>query len=116
MVANVLRHYPAYRLEDFYHKSFVDGGVTAKQLFFLYRSADDERYEYYRFLGALQGIDIDEKRTGETVNEVKTEERQFLFQDPAVYQNMTEEEKQKETDKMLGHWKSFQLKTSPKEQ
>ena len=60
----MLRHYPAYRLEDFYSKKFVDGGVTYAQLLFLYNEADDASYNKQKFLAALRGIDLDAENPG----------------------------------------------------
>ena len=112
-----MRNYPSYRLEDFHQKRFLEGGITSKQMFFLYRSADAERYNYYRFLGALQGVDIDASKEKPTqTTSIKTQgDKQFLFQAPEDYEKMTDEERKLKTDKMMEHWKGFQLKTSPKQ-
>lgn len=119
MIASVIRSYPSYRLEDFYRKSFLQGGITTNQLFFLFKSADTEKYDYYKFLGALQGIDIEETTKDQGQNErlpTSKEEEAFLFQDPAVYEVMTAEEREAKNKEMMEHWKGFQLKTSPKQQ
>lgn len=39
---------------------------------------------------------------------------QYIFGDQSDYEGMSEEQKEAETKKMLSHWKSFSLSSSPK--
>lgn len=113
-----MRHYPSYRLPDFYQKTFVQGGITRNQLLFLFDSADKERYEEHRFLAAIQGIDIDEgkkdKKTTTQAVDVNLNKDPFVFKAPEDYEHLSEEEKASMTQDMLKHWKNFSLHSSPK--
>lgn len=115
MIATVLRNYPAYRIEHFYQKSFLEGGVTYNQTIFLFKSADDEKFRDYKFQAGIHGVDIDaDAEGGDKPKSKQTNEETFLFKDPADYEGLSDEEKQRETDAMQQHWSGFQLKTSPK--
>lgn len=112
-----MRAYPSYRLEDFHRKRYLDGGVTSNQLFYLFRTADEEKYEYYRFLGQLQGVDIadpDGKNAEPDKQVHRSDGDRPLFQDPVVYESWSEEEREAETKVMMNEWSDFGLKTSPK--
>lgn len=111
-----MRRYPAYRLEDFYRKSYLDGGVTFDQLFFMFEDSDREEYEDRRFFAAIQGIDIDDDKPRKSTNNSphitdpvhnNGPEKQFLFKDPAEYDLMSEEQKAAETNKMKKFWEGF---------
>lgn len=86
----------------------------------MYNSADKEKYEDKRFSAAIQGIDIDDggkgkPSKGKSVREQIAEtDAQFMFSEQSDYSNMSEEEKEAETKKMLSHWKGFSLSSSPK--
>lgn len=121
----MLRHYPSYRLADFYSKSFLDGGATYKQLITLFRYADEERYDNFKFHAAIHGIDLDAPPEDETSESSDTPrvygagqgaEERFLFKDPADYEKMTDEQRAKEDQKMKEHWGVFRIRSSPKEQ
>jgi len=104
----VLRNYPAYRIEDFYVKSYREGGLTYQQFLFLHKSADDHLYNQNRFMAGIHGIDLEG-----TVSEVKTSaagpkssrKDPVLFGDPADYAHLSEQERKDLTQKMLNHWK-----------
>ena len=114
-----MQGYPAYRLEDFYRKSFLEGGLTYSQLVKLFdyqmKSLEDE----YRFHAAIHGIDLDESVEQSTSSSrsksTSGSESQFIFRDPAEYENMTDEEKTKATREMMTHWRGFSLKNTPKQ-
>jgi len=118
-VATVMRTYPTYRLEDFYRKSFIQGGLTLDQVVFLFESYDSSRYDDQRFMAAIHGIDMDaaeedgvkptaQQPVSKALPKSTTNvEKPFLFRDPADYANMSEDERAAETRKMMGFWKPF---------
>jgi len=115
----VLRWYPGYRLEDFYRKSFVDGGVTKDQLLFMFESGDKERYSDQKFAAALQGVDLDGE-TGATPGSQPPKAAPvqkgdgMLFGSPEDYENMTQEEREAQTTQMMKHWRNFSLVNNPR--
>ena len=115
----MLRHYPSYRLPDFFTKTFLQGGITRNQLMFLFDSADKERYEDHRFMAAIQGIDIEADSNSEKGStpgsvDINLEKESFAFRDPKDYEHLSEGERALMTTDMLEHWKKFSLHSSPK--
>lgn len=117
-----MRWYPGYRLDAFYLKTFLQGGVTYDQALFLFESGDSDRYNQQCFLAALQGVDLiaskDEGAQGAKSAKIPVvypeNSTNYSFQDPAVYAEMTKEEQTAETERMMKYWKNFSLHTSPR--
>lgn len=116
-----MHHYPSYRLEDFYYKSFKEGGVTFDQLGFLYENYINYKNEEYKFLAALQGIDLDKEQSKIQNRNSKPGQSSLrnnntvpLFGNPEDYQHLTDEEKKEMTEKMMGKHKSWVNKGLPK--
>lgn len=113
-----MRSYPAYRIEDFYRKSYLEGGVTYTQVIKLYEYQMRDQEDQWKFHAAIHGIDLDAKpeETEESGSAAKpTQDKQFLFKDPATYEGMSEEERTKETQKMMSYWRPFALHSSPRQ-
>ena len=67
--------------------------------------------EEYKFLAALQGIELDgeNNKEGSDSNHVSSvkETSQLLFGDPADYEKMSDKKREELTDKMLAKHKSW---------
>ena len=106
----MLRHYPAYRIEDFYIKTYREGGLTYQQFIFMHEMADEAEYDQNRFVAAIHGIDI-EAEADNTSPLVSDSPRKsstpssMLFRDPKEYSHLSDQERQELTEKMLGHWR-----------
>jgi len=111
-----LHYYPSYRLDDFYSKSFKDGGLTVGQMNVLYGNYIKQINDESRFKAALQGVDLD--KVGKTQSRVTPTQSSSnalpLFGSPDEYTHLSEEEKSEMTKKMMGQHKSWVQKTVPK--
>jgi hypothetical protein len=111
-----MHYYPSYRLEDFYQKSFKQGGLTAGQINVLYGNYIKQINSEFKFQAALQGIDLD--KTGKSTSRVTPKQSSTnalpLFGSPEDYAHLSEEERQEMTQKMMGKHKSWVQKTVPK--
>lgn len=118
-----MEHYPAYRLEDFYYKSFREGGITLQQAHILFQHCQKREKDRLRFQGLLHGFDIDkesEEKPDKPKNKKQTS-REFrkkfdeaqkkqslpIFRDPSEYNNLSKEEKDKLTNKMMAQHKGW---------
>lgn len=92
-----------YKLDDFFRKSWLQGGLTIAQTFYLFDRHQDEKYRDHRFLAAIQGINLD-KELKKTPSQTPTKEQQgnFIFGDPTEYEKLTEDERVVLTSKMMG--------------
>jgi hypothetical protein len=117
-----MRNYPTYRPEDFYVKSYREGGLTYPQFLFLHKAADEQAYNQNRFMAAIHGIDLDasakdkggSKTQPKTVSRPSTQSSSpMLFGDPAQYEKMSQQEREELTQKMLKHWQPFGQKMAP---
>lgn len=70
---------------------------------FAYAQKDD--YQHARMLAGFQGVDLD-KEAKKKAGESDGEGSKFMFKDPADYKDMTQEEKEEETQRMMGYHKS----------
>ncbi len=86
----------------------------------MHEFASEQSYADKCFLGAIQGIDLttdkgNKKSKNKSVTEqISNIDSQFMFGDPSDYSDMSEEEREAETSKMLSHWRGFSLSSSPK--
>lgn len=101
--------YPSIKIEQF-TLSYKQGGLTYSQVNCMYVNTLKKRSNNMKFLAAIQGIDI-----SKSAQKVKPEElpegienpKEFVFGDPDAYKNMSDEEKDALTQKMMGNWGSF---------
>jgi hypothetical protein len=95
----------------------LKGGVTYQQLVKLYDYQMQDQEDQWKFHAAIHGIDLDASaKEGETTKGSSSpQEKKFLFKDPAEYEEMTKEEREKETREMMGHWRSFQIRSTPRQ-
>ena len=65
------------------------------------RHATDEERAQVKIQAAMRGIDVDKAEKEEK------EKKSMLFRDPADYEKMSPEERQEQTDKMMGKFKGI---------
>ena len=96
-------------MEDFHRKRFLEGGITQSQLIFLFESADKERYADFKVYAGLHGIDLDSEDLEGNKGSAAKKRTAYAFGDPAEYENMTDAERETETQHMMSHWKGFKF-------
>ena len=101
--------YPSVKIEQF-TSSFKDGGLTYSQVNCMYTKTLKKRSDHMKFLAAIQGIDISksgQKVTADELPEGIDSPKEFVFGDPDAYKNMSNEDKDVLTQKMMGNWGNF---------
>ena len=103
--------YPFTKIENFTN-SYKQGGLTYGQVDCMYTKMLKKRADNMRFLAAIQGIDIVDKSGEKVVSRDELPEgvenaKEFVFGDPDSYTKMSDEEKEKLTQKMIGNWANF---------
>ena len=90
----------SYKLNDFYNKSFLQGGITLSQANALFDEIQKIKSKELETQAALQGIDLD-KDSG------KKKQEDLVFGNPEDYKDLSEEQKQELTDKMMNKFKNL---------
>lgn len=67
----------------------------------MFKGIEEQKLDYYKLGASLFGVDLEKE------SKKREEENRMLFKDPSEYNNMSEEEKQTLTDKMMGHYKKW---------
>lgn len=67
----------------------------------LYKNLTEREYQRFKIQAALHGAKLDEKKLPATP-EQKSEPSNFVFGEPESYEHMTDEARQKLTEKMMG--------------
>lgn len=70
----------------------------------MFNGIEEQKLDYYKLGASLFGIDLDKEV------KKKKEENEMLFKDPSEYENMSREERQALTDKMMGYYKNWATK------
>lgn len=83
--------------------------MTYPQLLYLIKSADRRQEELHSFQAALQGIDLKKsmKKSKKSHSPAQEESEEYLFKDPSAYEKMTQEEREAETQRIMGKLKNF---------
>ena len=77
------------------------------QITLLHEHSTKRQNDHYKFLAAIQGIDLDKENRKETALNIP--KNNLTFQDPDAYKDMSDEEKDKLTNRMKGmHMRSIQ--------
>ena len=77
------------------------------QITILYEHSIKRQNDYYKFLAAVHGIDLDKENRKETALNIPKND--LTFQDPSEYGHMSDEEKEKLTQHMKsGHMRAVQ--------
>lgn len=90
-------------MDDFYGKSFKEGGPTLSQIEALYKHFQNIELRKMRFQASLQGVQLsnDDKAMESQAVVGDKSHTVPLFGDPEEYSKLSPEEAQKMTDKMM---------------
>lgn len=98
-------------MDDFFRKSFCEGGITVKQFNALFDELQGIEYDKFKLDGRLHGVEFKDDKSGNSKNsnfsDAHVDPEVPLFKDPSDYDSMTEDEKNSMTQKMMGKHKSF---------
>jgi len=109
-----MESFPQYKLWDFYHKRYYQGGLHIFQVQLMFEHIMERKNNEYRFFAALQGIDLDKelKKKGQKTQSQDLDDQQSkqdlpLFRDPEEYDNMSQEERDRLTQEMMSQHKNW---------
>ena len=94
--------YPQYRFDHFFRLSYIEGGLTIQQVQALYETYCKRIHEEREFLAAIHGIDTKGGDKKKDADQIEQKQGLPLFRDPSEYEGMTQEEKNKITQEMMG--------------
>ena len=92
---------------DIFQKRWRDGGLTFSQLTVLYDHLQKQRTEEFKIQAKLHGVQIKGEEESKFTTKDGKEVPLTLFKDQSEYADMTEEEKQRETERMMKSHKIF---------
>lgn len=102
-----MENFPQYKLRDFYNKHFYEGGLHIYQVQRMFEHTMERKYNDHRFHAAMQGIDLDKemkkkghKTQSEDLDDQQKKQDLPLFRDPDEYDNLSDEEKERQTQEM----------------
>lgn len=102
-----MEFYPQYKIDDFFHKHVWEGGLTLSQVHTLYVCAMRRKNDEYRFYALLHGHDLDKDKNNKSKTSSQRRQQQQskqslpIFGDPEEYKNMSKEERDNLTQKMM---------------
>lgn len=100
-----MKHFPQYRLEDFYRKHYWQGGLHILQIKRMHEYIAEDEKAKNKFQAIIHGIDLDKasKKKGDKKSLDEQEKKQDLpiFRDPDSYDEMSQEERDRLTQKMM---------------
>lgn len=91
--------YPQYTLQHYYYKSFRDGGLTSGQIQLLYEASEGRQFDQMCWEAKLQGVDL-RKLVKNPPTASQSNQSEALFKDPSAYEDMSQEEKDKLSQRM----------------
>jgi len=80
----------------------------------LYKALSEAKWDEYKFLAAIHGINLDDEKNSSCNKGISSnkEESSLLFKSPEEYKEMTDEERDRLTQKMMSYFKT-QAAVSP---
>ena len=99
-------HYTQYTVQDVFYKSFKDGGLTYGQVQYLYEIAEGKTFDQMCFDAKLQGVDLRKLVKGAPPGS-RSNQGDEIFKDPAAYEDMSQEERDRLTEKMRNDLKGL---------
>jgi hypothetical protein len=91
---------PQYSLNHYFYLSFRDGGLTYSQIKGLYDTLGDRDYDRLVWEAALHGVDLKKTCPRTSSTKSSTNHSDGLFQDPAAYEHLSVEERERQTAEM----------------
>jgi len=105
IITEIIRE-TSYRLNDFYNKTYCKGGPTLSQVGALYDEIQKAKEVEFRFQATIHGVEVDGVKSQTTQSDSK-DPIVPLFGNPEAYTNMTDQEREDLTSKMLNKHKSW---------
>ncbi len=107
-----MMNFPQYKLENFFTKRYYQGGLHYFQIQAMFEHCSKEKLNEYKFFAGIQGIDLEkhiDKQSSQysSLDEQQKKQELPLFRDPSEYDDLSEEEKEELTKKMMGHHKNW---------
>ena len=93
----------SYKIIDFYHKSYLEGGPTLQQMVYLYEELQQIKSREIEFQAAVHGAKFDKPLRQEAVADSGIP----VFRDPAEYDKMSEEERERENQRLMAYTKQW---------
>ncbi len=107
IVTEIIRE-TSYRLDDFYNKTYCKGGPTLSQVGALYDEIQKAKEVEFRFQATIHGVEIKDDLKPPTQKQSDSKEPVVpLFGNPEAYVNLTDQEKEDLTSKMLNKHRSW---------
>lgn len=106
IVTEIIRE-TSYRLNDFYFKSYRNGGPTLAQVGALYDEIQKAKDIEYRFQASIHGVELKDDLKSQTSQSDSKEPVVPLFGNPEAYKNMSDQEKEDLTSQMINKHKSW---------
>ena len=103
VVAELCRE-TAYKIIDFYHRSYLEGGPTLQQVIALYEEIQEIKNREYKFQAAIHGAEF--KKSSNSSHAVP-DPNVPVFKSPKEYEKMTPEQREKETQVLMAHCSKF---------
>lgn len=105
IVTEIIRE-TSYKLDDFYRKTYLQGGITLSQVGGLFSEIQKAKEFEYRFQASIHGVEIKDDVTTKPQSDSK-EPAIPLFGNPEAYENMSEQEREVLTSTMMNKHQSW---------
>jgi len=106
IITEIIRE-TSYKLDDFYNKSFINGGITMEQTEALFIEIQKAKDVEFRFQASIHGVELkDDGEKSQTQSDSKKPVIP-LFKDPETYKNMTDQEREDLTSNMVNDHRSW---------
>ena len=90
----------SYQLDVFYHKPFLNGGLTLSQILGIYKRIQKSKSREIELQAALHGVPL--KKEGTYTPTTDQSSKVPMFGDPADYAKLSVEERESQTKRMMG--------------
>ena len=105
IVTEIIRE-TSYRLDDFYNKTYLKGGITLSQVGGLFSEIQKAKAVEYRFQASIHGVEIKDDVIPQKQSDSK-EPVIPLFGNPEAYENLSEQEREELTTTMMNKHQSW---------
>ena len=95
----------SYKIENFYRYSIFQGGLTREQFNCLYDAYQTKIVRDREFLAAIHGVTLEKSSSASSKDQQSATSKVPLFGDPEDYKDLSEQEKEELTQKMIGQHK-----------
>lgn len=106
IVTEIIRE-TSYKLDDFYRKSYLQGGITLSQVGALFSEIQKAKELDLRFQASLHGVEIKDDLKPQNTQSDSKEPVIPLFGNPEAYENMSAQDREDLTSKMMNKHRSW---------